>query len=325
MDTNLDKGSDKQFRGDGWMFDNYEYFEDLPINHIIAPGTHNSGTYKINLDKSIETVDDFSGYTLFNKLGRHFGCVKNIISDWTKTQNLSIIDQLKMGIRCIDFRISYNNIDFKLYVTHTFTCIPFEDCLQQIYDFIEYHPGEIVFIRLKPDYQHQSTITPLINDQITQLIREKLGKHLLKQLNHFPTYKNCLESKHRVILFSEIESKFFWNLDRVVNEWPNSNDVDYTLDKLESSLQRMDYSKSKYNTISFILTPQSNNVKDDIVKRIFVRKYDKNSIKKMTQDIQEMADDFYEEHKDELYKLSCIATDFPTTDFIEKIVNLNFI
>jgi hypothetical protein len=161
---------------------------------------------------------------------------------------------------------------------------------------------------------------------IKDLVKKKLGKHLLKKMYMFPTYKHCLELLTRVVIFSEIESNSFWNLKRVVNEWPNSDDVDYTADKLENSLQKMKYDYKYYNMISFILTPQKNIVKDDVIKRIFVPcKHTKNSVKKMTQEIQSIVDDFYEENENELYKLSSVLTDYPTIDFINKVVNLNFI
>lgn len=37
-----------------WMNNNFNTLKKKFINEIILPGTHNSGTYKINLNKKLE-------------------------------------------------------------------------------------------------------------------------------------------------------------------------------------------------------------------------------------------------------------------------------
>lgn len=62
-----------------WMSDNWSFIKDKKLADIVIPGTHDSGTYKLGWGSGINTA---------------------------KTQNVSIGEQLKDGIRYLDMRVT---------------------------------------------------------------------------------------------------------------------------------------------------------------------------------------------------------------------------
>ena len=62
---------------------------------MILPGTHNSGSYKLNLDN------------MYN-----LPIVSHIIENWTLNQKWNIYQQLVNGVRMFDIDISYFDYNF---------------------------------------------------------------------------------------------------------------------------------------------------------------------------------------------------------------------
>ena len=98
---------------------------------LVMPGSHDSFAYKFK---------------------NH---IPPIIRNLVQTQNLTITEQLKMGIRTFDLRVCgyRTSITAKLtyYTAHTYLCQPLDEVLAQLKDFIETHPTEIISISIRND------------------------------------------------------------------------------------------------------------------------------------------------------------------------------
>ncbi|CAM1366961.1 putative 1-phosphatidylinositol phosphodiesterase [Tenacibaculum sediminilitoris] len=66
-------------------------------------------------------------------------------------QTLSVLEQLKAGIRYFDIRLSYYPNEKKFYVYHgiTYQHLTLKDVLDNIKSFLDDHPSEAVFVRIK--------------------------------------------------------------------------------------------------------------------------------------------------------------------------------
>lgn len=118
--------------------------DKIYVQQLSIPGTHDSGTKDVTLN-----------------LGR--------------TQNLSIEDQFKMGIRAFDLRPAYRKHTKSFYIYHGITCTSykFEDVLSYFKKQLAANPGEFVFIQMRHETEDLSI--PLKNtdkwDEICNLLK----------------------------------------------------------------------------------------------------------------------------------------------------------
>lgn len=102
-------------------------------------GSHNSATYTITRKSKI--APDAEPIILALKfLGP---ILRSIVARWSKTQEDTIGNQLKKGIRYFDFRLAKKNEDF--YNVHGLYGAKLDETLAQISDFIDGNPGEVNF------------------------------------------------------------------------------------------------------------------------------------------------------------------------------------
>ena len=108
--------------------------DKIYVQQLSIPGTHDSGTKEVSLD-----------------LGR--------------TQNLSIEDQFKMGIRAFDLRPAYRiwpYSEFYIYHGVTRTSYKFEKVLSYFKEQLAANPGEFVLIQMR----HESELLPVAIDGV---------------------------------------------------------------------------------------------------------------------------------------------------------------
>ena len=100
---------------------------DTPVMSLILAGTHNSGAY----------------------LSKNFLWW---VKDYTLCQNYCVKDQLLMGVRFLDLRISlYKETDtFSYYITHAFVLVPLLVVIVDLWEFLNENPSETVFLLVKP-------------------------------------------------------------------------------------------------------------------------------------------------------------------------------
>ena len=83
--------------------------------------------------------------------GTHDSGTKDVTFDLGRTQNLSIEDQFKMGIRAFDLRPAYRNYTNSFYIYHGVTCTSykFEDVLSYFKEQLAANPSEFVLIQMR--------------------------------------------------------------------------------------------------------------------------------------------------------------------------------
>ncbi|KAL2863395.1 phosphatidylinositol-specific phospholipase C domain-containing protein [Aspergillus lucknowensis] len=123
-----------------WMRQIYDVIKDRPLQHIVMPGTHDSG------------MSTISGQIL------SIGSEAN-----TQTQALNIYDQLRVGARWFDLRIisvhQSNTDDYDFWVAHVNdenadvpvgnTGESLADIIEEVNRFTSENPGEVIFLHLR--------------------------------------------------------------------------------------------------------------------------------------------------------------------------------
>lgn len=158
---------------ENWMEQLAGWIEHLPLNRIAIPGTHDSGTY--GLDTSSEYAPDDPGIRTW--LGDGSG-TKSLYVRWSRTQSLTVAEQLACGIRSLDLRIAtYGGDDDDIRITHGLWGPSLDDVLAQIKAFVRRYPKEIVLLHFK--YNKSGILTKGSKGRLVQKLHAQLGDRLV--------------------------------------------------------------------------------------------------------------------------------------------------
>jgi hypothetical protein len=316
----------------------------LPLNRIILPGTHDSGTSLVSYSTEIFTAP--------------VSCIKpvqNGFDAWVTTQSQTVLQQLQSGIRSLDLRITYGKpvtkwilglspiekivptvianelIGTEYYITHTFVCETLNSVLNQIQTFIHQQPTEIIVLEVTPDFGNEGDITADIDLHIISLFTSQFGSLLIPQQTVFPTYNSLIAARQQII-FSYIpvnsipENPLNWNSSYFNIPWDNTSTLSIKENDMDIDMSQFQLNDSVFNAVSFILTPQTSDVVKDIIKRVLLpcccNSLD-NSVEKMAAEIDTYFNSFVIKYNSKLNYLSAILFDFPQTSLIQQVINFN--
>lgn len=158
---------------ENWMEQLAPWIEHRPLNRIAVPGTHDSGTY--GFDESSEYAPDDPGI-------RTWLCdssnTKSLYVRWSRTQSLTIAEQLACGIRSLDLRVAtYGGDDDDIRISHALWGPSLDDVLAQVGAFVRRYTKEIVFLHIK--YNKSGILTKGSKGRLVQKLHAQLGDRLV--------------------------------------------------------------------------------------------------------------------------------------------------
>ncbi|KAH1025206.1 PI-PLC X domain-containing protein 3 [Dendroctonus ponderosae] len=171
MGENTDLSRDLE----NWMSKLPQSLKSLPIIYLAIPGTHDSFTANISSASDVSLDAEKILQDLHWVL-----CVKVVMANWTKTQNLTVNQLLKAGIRYFDLRISSKRNTTDLYFCHGLYSCKVEPVLREINTFLETHIGEVVIL----DCQHFYGFNQASHSKLMQFIVNTFGTKLLPYSDH---------------------------------------------------------------------------------------------------------------------------------------------
>ena len=123
----------KKISTENWMKNLYHKLPETRLRDILIPGTNNSDSYKIT-----------NSSPLAPKTNRFFLLKRGTVSKWTKTQNLTILEQLKKGIRYIELNLMKYKGEF--FSVNGLISVNLNVVLKDLHTWAAKHPHEIVLI-----------------------------------------------------------------------------------------------------------------------------------------------------------------------------------
>jgi len=246
-----------RIRLDQWMTHLPKHVRDKPICSLMIPGSHDAGGYGLTTRHGLAPdMNDIQNSWWFKYFPR---IALRITKKWTRTQDVSISEQIRHGVRYFDLRgaplvvgggprgpkkaftsdISLGNEAFAsnidLYFVHGLYGPRIYDMLKSISKFLEDNPGEVVILH----FQHFHSVT------------EEMLRHLMKQITSLfgskicPSNEFCNEScktsckmslndltakGYQVIIFFPVELKSFkspyiWPPELLPNPWADTTSV----------------------------------------------------------------------------------------------------
>lgn len=200
---------------ENWMRNLNPEVRRLPIINLAIPGSHDSMSYGINR-KSKPAPDAEKPMIIVYKY--FFPCV---VRRWAKTQSFSIEQQLKVGVRYFDLRVSKTDEDY--YFVHGLFCEVVTTPLEKLRTFLNDHPEELVILDCQHFYdfsqQDHMKFMQILVKTFGNKIYERIGTLLELTLDHATS-----RGKQVLIVYREMRNtsgKFWYSIDWPT-PWPNT-------------------------------------------------------------------------------------------------------
>ncbi|KAH8352793.1 hypothetical protein KR084_006392 [Drosophila pseudotakahashii] len=213
-----------------WMRDLPGELRDLSIINLAIPGSHNSMTYGINSKSKLSPDAE----PAIRRWHRFFPC---FVRRWSKTQNSGTLEQLQLGVRYFDLRIAQK--DEKFYYCHGLFAMEIFEPLEEIRQFVDSHPEELVVL----DLQHFYALTVAHHQQLHKDLIQFFGHRLYSTADGSLkdcTLNRCLElQRNLVIIYRRCPIPLplrFWPSYTWPTPWPNQASVKKLQSFLEDSL-----------------------------------------------------------------------------------------
>ena len=212
----------------GWMGQIYSVIKDRPINKLMIPGSHDSGTYdlgtKISPDSTLPSI--ISGAQI-NSLAR--------------TQYYSISEQLDRGIRYLDIRLCSDGTN--LLVCHSVfaNSLTIESILEQVKNFLDQpvNKNEVVIIDIQA-VQNWDNFSTYMKLKIQTALTKYLGNYAAKSGQFSPEshFGDFVESgKRAIVLQYKPTTNLIWERSNYLcGLWANSDNSDKIWDYFQSNI-----------------------------------------------------------------------------------------
>lgn len=225
----------KKYSTQSWMFDLKNEIQDTPLTELWIPGTHDSSSDKIKFTSEISS----GGFlpTELEKL-KYIGVgyiVNAVIAGFSKTQNLTIQEQLDRGARFLDIRVTWrddkHSQDYWTY--HGLYNETLTDVFQQINNFINYHPNEVIIceiggfqnIKLHQHDEIAKIINSEFQDKILYSWEKNKGIFQENYIININLKKMYEKNKNIIILYKNMETAQKYNYyssgHYMYGPWPN--------------------------------------------------------------------------------------------------------
>lgn len=270
-------------RRENWM----SYFQNKSIHELVIPGSHDSFAYDFKILGPNE-----SGMPRIANL---------FIKLWAKCQSKTIYEQLLMGIRYFDIRITKYNSEY--YTIHSLIAIPVGQILHDILLFIDTFPTEKIIL----DFNHL-----YIDDvkEFEEYLKFQIGDKAVSNNNdNIVAAIGTLDKP--LFVFVDDDNTSFFNSDILKSFWHDTNDVNLlTTSMSEESKEGL------LRITQAILTP----TQTDVLLGIFLFFIFPSSLKALTYKNKQRIYDYLEL---DIQNKNIIITDFVDEDYVDLCIREN--
>ncbi len=195
-----------------WMSKMPSTFFAKKINEVILPGSWQSGSYDFNVNAL--------GSSRLALLVSQFPSLLPWIKRYYLHHSKTILQQLRSGIRYLDFRIGYHTGDDNLllstsgyYLVSGFNCIPLNEALTQVSNFCYTNPTEVIVVEVTTD-ESVTNIKELL-DMMTSSWKYFLHPNYVNN-TFYATLGEMVSMSQRIMLFTDRQDSDYKHL-----VWPS--------------------------------------------------------------------------------------------------------
>lgn len=202
---------------------------------------------------------------------RRFGnscCGQRVVHKWSKTQNLSIIEQLHAGVRYFDFRVAVHPVTMEFRFVHGLYGQLVPLALRDINTFINNNPLEVVILDFNHFYNMNQTAHHLLLAEIRNVFGYKSVPPPFSTKNYKmwgTSLRSLWQTPHRVITIYHddniVQYPEIWAASSIESPWANTSNPVALIRFLETNYSN----KHRYNNDCLyswqgVLTPTSKDI-----------------------------------------------------------------
>lgn len=241
-----------------WMQVLYSSIADKPLYDIAMPGTHDSATYYLDKN-SWDGINN--GFADFIKIEQWPG-LKDIIYNFSRTQDYDIYTQLKHGNRYLDIRLKRDKHGI-VRGYHGMFGTDMSDIFYQVKKFLNDNPNELVILDLQHLHNLNGNDLNNLNYVINVLLGDKLGT---KPVAPSTKFKDIISAGTRAIILTDNSSLLsrnnkFWNRkENVISNWKNTSEINTLMTHLDTDLAASNNEPTKLHVAQMVLSPNLNEI-----------------------------------------------------------------
>jgi len=293
-----------------WITNALHALGNRRLNQITMPGTHNSATYSLN-HSSHYAVDQPKLVTCPAPWP-----VSYYIARWSKTQDKSIAEQLRDGVRYFDIRVAYQKKDF--YACHGMLADKISTILETVVEFSNEFPREPVILDFNHFYELEEAHHDMLCKRICDIIGNKLWpfSHAHATLNE--AHNAGIGSIVIVYHDNAGEKQSFFPDHSISSPWPDTSNSRILREKLQEGLREFPIEARNLFVSQCLVTPSVDSVFGSFWK------CGPTSLAGVAKDLnKEVVEWVPELHKER--PLNVVLVDFyHTYNFVETVIQLNF-
>lgn len=273
------------------------------------PASHNSGTWSLTDDYSVDTAADPSLGIMpmlgpvFQQYGLNPALIKTVMKPWLNCQRRTVYGQLVDGIRHFDFRVCKQGTEYV--ACHGFIGPNYKEIFSQIKYFLVSHPSEFVSLDFNHLYGVQSDFITMITNTFGSMIIPR-GK----------TNVPLGTLSGRIFVFYDAVQETFDRSNSITTFWANKQTFPELVTAVVSN-QNSRTDLSKLYVSQFVLTPGLNDIVTGLVNGF-------------PRGVDDLADDVYWrvpmiiETQFNKTLMSIVNTDWYSRHFVNVIIRANY-
>ncbi len=274
--------ADASVSSTAWITRNYAFIKDKPLNQIVMPGSHDSGTYNLSSTWNNGVDDPFAPDT--DDLKRGLSFLGEGYDQWAKAQERTIYEQLTDGVRYLDLRVCVDKSD-RLKTCHGLYGVSMTEVINDVVRFANQYPREPIILDFNHFYDWaEKTRNGQENnagyggirtsklDELAGMIERTIGPRLAPStLTPTSTLEDLVSTGRPIIVLwnknrrGTFQSNYFWPGSRIQNSY-SDNIAEIRRDKINYLDQqiRANQSRSSFFVLTGQITPSH-----DLYKRSY--------------------------------------------------------
>lgn len=203
-----------------------EYLWDFSLSSLAIPGSHNSYSFYIDREANVDRASD----PIYRQFSEDFGELAADISyRWTLTQETTLIQQLDLGVRYFDMRVTTRpgKEDKNVYFRSGPNIL---QALKEFKRWLEDHPQEVILI----DFRVVHGMSPAHHRYLLANMRQDVFENLFLECTgnvRGVTLRNMWATAKQIIIFYPKEHTYGYT-----SVWPNDC-VDYCISEDQTAKQ----------------------------------------------------------------------------------------
>lgn len=243
------------------------WMENLPnekqlcfLKDLVIPGSHDSGTFFLDQSLEIGPDEPSSIQNLVSIFGKF---AKSVIHSWSVTQSMKIYEQLVAGIRYLDIRVAFREIDKEIRIVHGLYGCPISEIFVDIEKFIEEHPKEVIILDFNHFYNMDCEAHQILADTLVGMFREVMRVPGKDSLNF--TLQDMWGNDEKVIIFyhePQVVECYpcFWSSMFIPSPWADVDDRKALLKFLDTMCLKSEQPTTSFHVTQCVLTPQTSTI-----------------------------------------------------------------